>query len=65
MRNDKHSEDVLFESAVKTTIQRLYDERLFENYDNADEVIKDYLLIQVNKRQRPDINPTNHAENVL
>ena len=34
------SEEVLIERAVKTTIQILYVKGLFDNYDNADEILK-------------------------
>ena len=33
-------EEVLIQRAVKTSIQTLYDQGLFENYDNANEVLK-------------------------
>ena len=41
-------EEDLIEGAMKTTIQKLYDKGLFSRYDNADEVLKDYLLIENN-----------------
>ena len=44
---NKQSEEVL----IETAIQILYDQGLFDNYDKADEVLKDYLLIdEVNDR---------------
>ena len=55
MHNDK--EEVLIEKTVKTTIQPLYDERLFGKYDIADEVLKEYLLIDVNERRWPSLKP--------
>ena len=43
--SDKPSiEEVLVQRAVKTTIQILYDKELFDNYDNADEVLEDFLF---------------------
>ena len=51
--------EILNESAVKTTIQTLYDKGLFDNYDNADEVLKDYLLFEVDERRRPDLEKLN------
>ena len=42
---------------VKLTIQVLHDMALLDNYDNEDEVLKNYLLIEVNERRRPDIDP--------
>ena len=60
MRSDKHSEEVLIERAVKTSIQTLYHKGLFGNYDNADEVSKKYLLFgEVSERRRPDLGELN------
>ena len=42
--NKQYVEEVLIERAVKTSIQSLYDKGLFDNYDKADEVSKDYLF---------------------
>ena len=30
---------------MKTTIQILYDKRLFDNYANADKVLEDFLFV--------------------
>ena len=49
--NKQPEEEVLFEQAVKLTIQIIYDRGLFEISDNADEVLKDNLL---NERCEPD-----------
>ena len=47
LHNNKQSvEGILFERAVKLTIQILYDRGLIDNYDNADEVIKVYLFLE-------------------
>ena len=46
MRYDKHPEEVLIEGVVKTTIQIPYDMGLFDNYDNADEDLREYILIE-------------------
>ena len=35
--------EVLVQRAVKTTIQKLYDKGLFDNYTNADKVLEDFL----------------------
>ena len=43
--------------AVKTTIQILYDKGLFDKFDNTDEVLKDYLLTEVNQRRRLYLDP--------
>ena len=40
LRSNKSSEEVFIERAVKTTFQILFDERFFDNYDEADEVLK-------------------------
>ena len=42
---------------MKTTIQILYGKRILDNYDNANELLKNCLLIEVNKRRRPDLDP--------
>ena len=60
MSNDKRSEEVLIERAVKTTMQILYGHGLFDNYDNTDEVLKDYILIdEVNERRTLDLDSLN------
>ena len=58
LRNDKQSEEVLIDRSVKTTTEILCNEGLIEKYDMADEVLKNYLLIdEVNERRRPDLDP--------
>ena len=52
LRYDQQPEDVLIEKTVKTSIQILYDKGLFDIYDKADEVLKDYLLIDEPKKRR-------------
>ena len=42
---------------MKTTIQVLYNKRFLDNYDEADEVLKDYQLTEVNEKRRPDLDP--------
>ena len=61
LRNDKKSEEVLFGKTVKTKMQILYDKGLFDNYDNADEVLQDYVLIA---RRRPDLDQI-HDDKVI
>ena len=46
-------EDILVQRAVKTTIQILYDKGLFDNYDNADKVLEDFLFVT---RRRGDLS---------
>ena len=50
--NKQSVEDILVQRAVKTTIQILYDKGLFDNYDNADKVLEDFLFTT---RRRGDL----------
>ena len=50
--NKQSVEEILIQRAVKTTIQILYDRRLFDNFQNAEEVLIDFLFIT---RRRPDL----------
>ena len=50
--NKQNVEDVLIQRAVKTTIQILYDEGLFDKFQNADKVLEDFLFTT---RRRPDL----------
>ena len=53
-------DEILIGKAVKATIQILYDKGLFHNYDNADEVLKNYLITdEDNERRRPDSEEIN------
>ena len=47
------------ERAVKMTEQMLYKKVVFGNYDNADDVLVKYLLVEVNERRRPALDPLN------
>ena len=51
LSNKQSVEEVLIQKAVKTTIQILYDMGLFDDFDNADEVLKGPLFVE---RLRPD-----------
>ena len=42
--NKQSVEDILVQRAVKTTIQILYDKGLFDNFQNADKVLEDFLF---------------------
>ena len=54
LQYNKHSvEEVLVQRAVKTTIQILYVEGLFDNYADADKVLEDFLLTT---RRRDDLS---------
>ena len=54
--NKQNVEDILIQKAVKTTIQILYDRGLFDNFQNAEEVMKDFLFTT---RRRPDLEKVN------
>ena len=54
--NKQNVEDILIQRAVKTTIQILYDRGLFDNSQNAEEVLKDFLFTT---RRRPDLSEEN------
>ena len=41
---------------MKTTVQILYDLRLFDNCDKAVEVQNDYFLTQANERRLPNLD---------
>ena len=51
----KPTNDNLIESAVKATLQIFYDKGLFDSYDDADEVFKDYRAL--NGRPRGSKGP--------
>ena len=45
LQYNKHSvEEVLIQRAVKTTIQILFDNGLFDNYANVDKILEDFLF---------------------
>ena len=54
--NKQNVEDILIQRAVKTTIQILYDRGLFDNFQNAEEVLEDFLFTT---RHRPDLEKVN------
>ena len=54
--NKQNVEDILIQRAVKTTIQILYDRGLFDNFQNAEEVLKDFLFTT---RRRGDSEKIN------
>ena len=51
--NKQNIEETLVQRAVKTTIQILYDKGLFDNFRNAEEVLKDFLFVT---RRRVDLS---------
>ena len=58
--NKQSVEDILVQRAVKTTIQILYDEGLFDNYANADKVLEDFLFTT---RRRGDLSNQINDDN--
>ena len=54
--NKQSVEEILIQRAVKTTIQILYDKGLFDNFQNADKVLEDFLFTT---RRRPDLSEEN------
>ena len=42
--NKQNMEEILIQRAVKTTIPILYDKGLFDNFQNADKVLEDFLF---------------------
>ena len=53
--------EILIQRAVKTTIQILYDKGLFDNFQNAQEVLKDFLFTT---RRRPDLEKVNDNDDI-
>ena len=56
--NKQSVEEILIPRSVKTTIQILYDRGLFDNFQNAEEVPKDFLFVT---RRRPDLEKVNKS----
>ena len=54
--NKQNVEEILVQRAVKTTIQIIYDKGLFDNFQNADKVLEDFLFTT---RRRPDLSEEN------
>ena len=54
--NKQNVEDILIQRAVKTTIQILYDRGLFDSFQNAEEVLKDFSFTT---KRRPDLEKVN------
>ena len=54
--NKQSVEEILVQRAVKTTIKILYDKGLFDNFQNADKVLEDFLFTT---RRRPDLSEEN------
>ena len=54
--NKQSVEEILIQRAVKTTIKILYDKGLFDNFQNADKVLEDFLFVT---RRRGDLSEDN------
>ena len=54
--NKQSVEEISIQRAVKTTIQILYDKGLFDNFQNADKVLEDFLFVT---RRRGDLSEDN------
>ena len=54
--NKQCVEEILIQRAVKTTIHILYDKGLFDIFQNADKVLKDFLFTT---RRRTDLEEVN------
>ena len=61
LQYNKQSVEILIQRAVKTTIQTLYDRGLFDNFQNAEEVLKDFLFTT---RRRPDLEKVNVNDSI-
>ena len=59
--NKQNVEEILVQRAVKTKIQILYDKGLFDKFQNADEVLKDFLFTT---RRRPDLEKVNDNDDI-
>ena len=59
--NEQSVEEILIQRAVKTTIQILYDKGLFDNFQKAEEVLKDFLFTT---RRRLDLEKVNDNDDI-
>ena len=57
--NKQNVEEILVQRAVKTTIRILYDKGLFDNFQNADKVLEDFLFVTRRRGDLEKINDTN------
>ena len=57
--NKQSVEKILIQRAVKTSIQKLYDKGLFDNYANADKILEDFLFVT---RRRGDLDKVNDID---
>ena len=54
--NKQSVEDILIQRAVKITIQILFDRGFFDNFQNADKVLEDFLFTT---RRKGDLSEDN------
>ena len=54
--NKQSVEDILIRRAVKATIQILYDKGLFDNFQNAEEVLIDFLFVTSRREDLEELN---------
>ena len=54
--NKQCVKDILIQRALKTTIQILYDKGLFDNFQNADKALEDFLFTTRRRRELEEIN---------
>ena len=54
--NKQNVEEILIQRAVKKTMQILYDKGLFDNFQNGDKVLEDFLFTT---RRRGDLSEEN------
>ena len=59
--NKQSVEEILIQRAVKTMIQILYDKGLFDNFQNADKVLEDFLFTT---RRRVDLEKVNDNDDI-
>ena len=54
--NKQSVEEASIQRAVKTTIQIHYDKGLFDNFSNADSVLKDFVFVTRRKADSKEVN---------
>ena len=60
--NKQSVEEILIQRAAKTTIQILYDKGLFDNFQNAQEVLKDFLFTTRRTRDLEKVNDNDDIQ---
>ena len=57
--NKQSVEDILIQRASKTTIQKLYDKGLFDNFQKADKVLPGFLFVTRRRENLDKLNDTD------